>query len=178
MSIPRRFIASLVLGFTITSGLFAFTAPVRAISIDSEYTNIKNLGLIFANICTSSRPDAGADPCVCRGQGLCTVDNILQVVVNVSYLILALSGSAALIAIVYGGLEWVISAGNPDRVKRGKDALSGAAIGLAIVFGAYVAINLLISVLNSGNLPTSTLENTIGNDANKTITTDTSNNTK
>ncbi|HCC83445.1 TPA: hypothetical protein DEP96_01190 [Candidatus Uhrbacteria bacterium] len=173
IAIRKSFLA-LLLGFTLVTGVLGFTPPAKAITIASEYTEITQLGLIFANICPSARPDSGADPCPCRGQGLCTVDNILQVIVNVSYLILALSGSAALIALVYGGLEWVISAGNPERVKRGKDALSGAVIGLAIVFGAYVFINLLISVLNSGNIPTSNLETTIGNGANQTITTDTS----
>ncbi len=170
----RKSLLALILGFTLATGLFGFTPPAKAITIDGEYTKITQLGLIFANVCSVARPDNGTDPCACRGQGLCTVDNILQVIVNVSYLILALSGSAALIALVYGGLEWVISAGNPERVKRGKDALSGAAIGLAIVFGAYVAINLLISVLNSGNIPTTNLETTIGNGADQTITTDTS----
>lgn len=173
IAIRQSFIA-IFLGFTLATGVLGFTPPAKAITIENEYSSITQLGLIFANVCSDARPESSTDPCVCRGQGLCTVDNILQVIVNVSYLILALSGSAALIALVYGGLEWVISAGNPERIKRGKDALSGAAIGLAIVFGAYVVINLLISVLNSGNIPTTNLETTIGNDADSTITTDTS----
>jgi hypothetical protein len=169
----RKSILSLILGLTLATGVLGLAPQAKAITIESEYTKIKDLGLIFANICPAARPDdAASDSCACRAEGKCTVDNILQVIVNLSFLILAISGTAAFIAFVYGGLEWVISVGNPERIKRGKDALSGAAIGLAIIFGAYVAINLLISVLNSGNVPTENLETTIGGTANTIITTD------
>lgn len=157
----RRLSLGVLLGLSVTTGVFAATQPASALSIDDEYTEIKSKGIIFANICTNARPTSGEDTCACRAQGKCTVDDVLQVFVNVSYLVLALSGTAALIALIYGGFEWVISAGNPDRVKRGKDSLTGAVIGLAIVFGAYAFINLLIGVLNSGNVPTGDIEDTI-----------------
>lgn len=157
----RALTLALVFGVSVITGFSVTAQPVAALSITSEYSEIQSKGIIFANICDEARPDSGTDKCSCRAHGLCTIDNVLQVVVNVSYLVLALSGSAALIALVYGGLEWVISAGSPERVKRGKDSLTGAAIGLAIVFGAYALINLLIGVLNSGNVPTGDIEDTI-----------------
>lgn len=157
----RALALAVVFGATVMTGFLATPQPVAALSISSEYSEIQSKGIIFANICSEARPDSGADPCSCRAHGLCTIDNVLQVFVNVSYLILALSGSAALIALVYGGLQWVTSAGMPERVKRGRDSMTGAAIGLAIVFGAYALINLLIGVLNSGNVPTGDIEDTI-----------------
>lgn len=158
--------------------LLAFAIPLvlpssaqAAVSINDEYTEILQKGIIFANICESPRPDTGADTCQCRGQGKCSLEDVVQVFVNVSFFILAISGSAALIAFVYGGLEWITSAGMPERVKRGKAALTGAVIGLGIVFGAYAFINLVVSVLKTGNPATQPLEDTIGDGAGNIIDT-------
>lgn len=155
----------------VTLGVYAVPAQA-AISIETEYTDIKSQGIIFANICSSA--DAACD---CRDSGQCTVSDVLQVFVNLSFLILALSGTAALIALIYGGLEWIISAGYPERVKRGKQAITGAAIGLAIVFGAYTFINLVIGVLKATDnaadpIPTGPIEDTIGDGADDVITTE------
>ncbi len=171
----RQLVLTVTLGLCVTTGVFAFHAPAHALDISTEYNDIRTKGLIFANICDSAKPDPAtniADSCECRSQGKCTIDHVVQVFVNVSYLILALSGSAALIALVYGGLEWVISAGNADRIKRGKDSLAGAAIGLVIVFGAYVFINLLIGVLTNGEAPSTPIEDTLGNGADTRINTE------
>ncbi len=160
----------LFLGMTLFGGVFGIARPAAALDISTEYNDIRSQGIIFANVCPTARPDDGEDTCTCRAQGQCSIEDILQVFVNVSYLILALSGTAALIAFVYGGFEWVISAGNPDRVKRGKDALTGAFIGLVIVFGAYAFINLLIGVLKTGSPPTTDIEDTISDSDNNATT--------
>lgn len=135
------------------------------VNINTEYSDILSQGIIFANICPDPKVPGQADTCACRARGECTLEDGLQVIVNVSYLILALSGTAALVAFIYGGFEWIISAGYEDRVKRGKAALTGAAIGLAIVFGAYAFINLVVSVLMNGEPPTGKIEDTIGNNS-------------
>ncbi len=38
---------------------------------------------------------------------------------------------------VYGGLLWVTSRGNDDQVTKGKDTITAAMIGLAVVISAY-----------------------------------------
>ena len=58
-----------------------------------------------------------------------------------------------------------MSAGYSERVDRGKKAIVGAAVGLVIVFGAYVFINLVISILKFGEPAASTIERTIGDGA-------------
>lgn len=116
----------------------------------TSYSNIMSQGIIFAGICTSR-----TTPCDCRDNGNCTIDNIMQVFVNVATFILGISGSIVLLMFIYGGVMWLTSAGNEARVSKGKDILAGSVIGLAIIFGAYVAISVIISALKTGDLPES-----------------------
>lgn len=173
MCILRQTLTVLLFSAMIVTGIFVMTPIVNAATIADQYSEIRSEGLIFANICNESKfPDGDTSSCACRESGRCSLEQVLQMFVNVSYLVLALSGSAALIAFVYGGFEWILSAGHSDRVERGKQAIVGAAIGLAIVFGAYAFINLLISVLIEGAPATTPIEETLDNDANKILKTE------
>lgn len=51
--------------------------------------------------------------------------------------ILGVVGSLALLMFVYGGLTWMTSSGSADKVKKGRDTLLWAAIGLVVIFSAY-----------------------------------------
>ncbi|MDI3496385.1 MAG: hypothetical protein PWQ35_406 [Patescibacteria group bacterium] len=59
--------------------------------------------------------------------------------------ILGVVGSLALLMFVYGGITWMTSAGNPEKVKKGTDILVWSAIGLVIIFSAYGLTRVLIS---------------------------------
>ncbi|MEK7459306.1 MAG: hypothetical protein AAB663_02770 [Patescibacteria group bacterium] len=169
MSLFRNLFASAMFGVMLTTGIFATAPAVQAKTISEQYDSIRSEGLIFANLCDGTfhtgDTTAAGGTCACRDQGKCSLEQVLQMFVNVSYLVLALSGSAALIAFVYGGFEWILSAGYSERVDRGKKAIVGAAVGLVIVFGAYVFINLVISILKFGEPAASTIERTIGDGA-------------
>ncbi len=136
-------------------------------ALSTSYDDIMKQGIIFAGICTSRNTD-----CECRDTGDCTLDDILQVAVNISVLILGLIGSIVLLMFMYGGFLWLTSQGKPDAIKKGKDTLVNAVIGLIIVFGAYTAITVVIKVITTGNVPEAgeTIENTINTDLIKTIT--------
>ena len=64
--------------------------------------------------------------------------------------LLGISGILALVAYVYGGLMWMLSYGSEKRITQGKQAMVWASLGLAVMFGAYVIVNLLIQTLSSG----------------------------
>jgi ABC-type amino acid transport system permease subunit len=131
-------------------------------TVNEQYADIQQQGLIFAGICQSANT-----PCDCRDEGRCDLNDMLQVVVNITVFILGLTGSLVLIMFIYGGFTWLTSGGNTTRVKEGADTMKNAVIGLIIVFGAYTVITLLISVLKTGAVTESgqTLEDVIGGDA-------------
>ncbi len=64
--------------------------------------------------------------------------------------VLGISGSLALIMFIYGGIIWLTSGGSPERIKKGKNTLIWAVIGMAIIFSAYMAVDLVIRALSSG----------------------------
>src|SRR5680860_168641 len=58
--------------------------------------------------------------------------------------VLGVVGSLALLMFVYGGITWMTSSGNQEKVKKGRDVIVWAAIGLVIVFSAYGLTRVLI----------------------------------
>lgn len=64
--------------------------------------------------------------------------------------VLGLVGAVALVMIVIGGVTWMTSAGNADRVRRGKDTLLWAILGIIIIFVSYSIVNFVFSALLNG----------------------------
>lgn len=83
--------------------------------------------------------------CACCGE--CRFSRLLGLFVMVSKWILGLSGTAALLVFVYGGFFWIISGGDSARVERGKNALTGAVIGVIIVLTSWLVINFTLEAL-------------------------------
>lgn len=132
--------------------------PVFAQSdVESGYQSIMDNGLIFANM-----PDCTSTDCPCRDSGQCSVDQVLQIFVNISTGILGIIGSVVLLMFVYGGFVWITSEGDPERVNRGKQTVVNAIIGLALVLGAYAIMNFVIASV-AGDRPAGTINDTINN---------------
>lgn len=158
------------LAVAVLFGILGPAVGVRAADLATQYTAINSsgtssVGIIFAGICSGPAPTNGSpDTCDCRAHGNCTLENLLQVFVNLSTFILGISGTAVLFVFVYGGFKWVFSRGDTKWVTEGKDAITASIIGLCIIFGAYVAINFIVSGLTTkgGAVPASTnLETTV-----------------
>lgn len=61
--------------------------------------------------------------------------------------ILGLVGVLAVAAIIYGGFNYVLSAGNEEKIKQAKNTITYAIIGLFLVLVSYIIIKLVISVV-------------------------------
>jgi len=64
----------------------------------------------------------------------------------ISYMVrsmLGISGAIALLMLVWGGITWMTSSGNADRVKKGRDTIVWAIFGLAAIFMSYAIINFV-----------------------------------
>lgn len=79
----------------------------------------------------------------------CGLPQLVEVGINLARIILALSGSLALIMFIYGGFMWLTAAGTPARVDKGKQILIGAIIGLIIIFGAVTIVNFAQKTLTT-----------------------------
>jgi len=73
-----------------------------------------------------------------------TSADIPSLIGNILRVALGFTGVVALIMIIYGGFLWLTSGGNADRVKKGRDTLVWAILGLALIFGAYAIVNTVV----------------------------------
>jgi len=84
-------------------------------------------------------------PCAKSGDGgICCA---LKVGMNISHLILGFSGSIALLFFVWAGFTWIMSAGQPEKIKKGLDMMKHTIIGMFVIIIAWFAVNLVITSL-------------------------------
>lgn len=63
--------------------------------------------------------------------------------------VLGIVGSLALLMFIYGGLTWMTSGGNEEKVKNGKQIIVWAVFGIVIIFTSYSLLNLVFEILGS-----------------------------
>lgn len=80
----------------------------------------------------------------------CGLAQLIGVFVRVAQFIFGIAGSIALAMFVYGGFVWLTSAGNPDRIQKGKMILIQTIIALAVIFGGYTGVQFLVGALRGG----------------------------
>ena len=90
---------------------------------------------------------------ICNPIGGCGENNtdIATLVGRFITTILPLSGAVALMMFLVGAIYWVISAGNPEQVKKGRDTVVWALVGSIVVIGSYVALSFIFKVLTPTN---------------------------
>ncbi|MCX6744580.1 MAG: pilin [Candidatus Parcubacteria bacterium] len=108
-----------------------------------------SLGFLFSVSQVAWAQDSILPPCTSTGD--CSLCDILQTAINAGKVILGIIGSLVLLMFVYGGFTWLISSGNEANIKKGKDILVNAVVGLAIIFSAYLIVTTLVAVLTKQN---------------------------
>lgn len=91
-------------------------------------------------------------PACAVGSGDCTLCDMAQVLVNLANFSGGGVGAFALLFFMIGGMYWVFSGGNEERIKKGRSMMVNSFIGVAIIFLAWVIINLFIQVLTGTKL--------------------------
>ena len=74
-----------------------------------------------------------------------SVESVPDLINNVIKAILGIVGAVALLYLVLGGLTWLTSQGNPEKVKKGRETLVWAILGLSMIFFSYVILNYVFS---------------------------------
>ena len=60
-----------------------------------------------------------------------------------------LVGSIFLVLVIYGGLIWMTAQGNEEKIKKAKNIITSAVIGLVLVFSSYAIANVVIQALTT-----------------------------
>lgn len=79
------------------------------------------------------------------GEGRTDIREIIGFVIRA---ILGIVGSLALLVFVYGGFTWVISGGNEEKVRKGKDMIFWAALGIAVIFLSYAMVTFVLNAVS------------------------------
>lgn len=86
-------------------------------------------------------------PCKDGGQRDYALDDIKSFLAIIGNFMLGVSGAIVLFCFVLGGFFWIASAGNEKMVSKGKGLISGAVIGLIIMFTAYTLVVFAVRTL-------------------------------
>lgn len=91
----------------------------------------------------------------CYDQGSCQLPDIMTVFANVGNYAVGLVGALVFLMWVISGFRYLganfFPGGFEENIKKGKQGMVTATIGLLIVFGAYAAIYALEGILTGGN---------------------------
>lgn len=77
-------------------------------------------------------------------------DNIIgqdlsnKTVQNVFNVVLALAGAVAVAFVVFGGVKYMLSQGEPQQTKQARDTILYAVIGIVVVAAAFFLVNFVI----------------------------------
>jgi hypothetical protein len=96
---------------------------------------------------TLAEPALAEDVILTNPLGSANLPTIIGRVIRVA---LGISGSLALLMFIYGGFVWMTSGGSKEKIEKGRKTLVWAVIGLAVIFFAYVAVELVITALAYG----------------------------
>lgn len=110
------------------AGIFAFALPVR----------------VWAAITTA---DTGL-PVTATNAGLKTgTFSLEQFVGTVINAVLGIIGVVFLVLVVYGGLLWMLSEGDENKVGKARGLILHSMIGLILVLAAYAVTNFVVNAI-------------------------------
>jgi len=74
---------------------------------------------------------------------------LLDIITKVSNTLLLLVGIVAVLFLIIGGFQYIISAGNPETVNKAKTTILYAIIGLIVTLIAWAIVSFVISALKA-----------------------------
>ena len=114
-------------------------------------------GVVFA--VTQAFAAISLNPCDTSQTGFqvpCFQD-IGQVVTFAINTLLFVSFIAALVFLIIGGIRWIMSGCDKEGTAKAKGTVTSALIGLVVVLGAWVLVNVALQLLTGKTLSTLTL---------------------
>lgn len=109
-----------------------------ALPVNSAYAEV--------DICSSDAPAPVKDANGCNGGSSSGISDAIQGILNG---VIGAAGLVAVVFIIIGGINYMTSAGDSNKVEKGKKTILYATIGLIICALSFAIVNWVIgSVLN------------------------------
>lgn len=75
----------------------------------------------------------------------------VYIVATIIQVLLGLVGAATLLIFIWGGFKIIFSGGSEEKIKKGRDTLVWAVIGLAVILSSYAILEYTFSVLQDAS---------------------------
>jgi hypothetical protein len=76
-------------------------------------------------------------------------DNLFLILLAILDDLLIIAGIVAVVFVIYGGIRFIVSNGDPEQIKHARGTILNALIGLAISIVAATVVNFLGTALGS-----------------------------
>lgn len=126
----RTFLKTITTHLVLLGSLFISPGPAAAEGLQNAAGELRNTG----------RPAFG-EQAVAEG----TAENLPLLIGRFINIFLLVIGSVFFILMIYGGYTWMIARGDTEKVKKAKDLITDAIIGLVVIFAAYAISNFVVS---------------------------------
>jgi len=110
----------------------------------------RRIGFISLYLLTSGMLSVLAHPAFAdTASSVAGVSNVESFIKSVIEVITSIAGLIAIGFIVVGGLGYIMSSGNPEKLDRAKRTLIYAGLGLSISIGAFVLGSIVTTLANN-----------------------------
>ena len=87
----------------------------------------------------------------CQGTGLncnagTSINQLIRTVIN---WLLAIAFGVAVLFLIIGGFQYIVSAGNEEAAEKGKSTAVNALIGIVIIILSYVIVNVVANMVSN-----------------------------
>lgn len=89
-----------------------------------------------------STVSGAADSSICGS----TKDHASTIVKDIVNTLLYILGAVSVVVIIIGGILYTTSTGDPTRIKRAKETLTYAIVGLIVAVLAYAIVNYILNI--------------------------------
>ncbi len=76
--------------------------------------------------------------------------NLASVVTQAIPIVFSLAGVILLVFLIWGGLDYMLSMGDPKKAETGKNKITNALIGFIIIFVSYWIVQLIDYIFKIG----------------------------
>ena len=98
--------------------------------------------IAIEDVCNTDASDQVKAASGCPGYG--TDDNLPNVIIIILNSIIGVASFISVIWIIIGGVNYMTSSGDATKVKKARDTILYACIGLAICFLSFAIVNFVI----------------------------------
>ncbi len=74
---------------------------------------------------------------------------VAGLIIAITNLVLGVAGAIAILFVIIGGFQYILSGANEDLAKRGKATLTNAIIGLIIIVLSFTVISVVYTTLTN-----------------------------